>query len=221
MEVLEPATSVLSPLEARVLGCLLEKEMATPEIYPLSLNALVNACNQKNNRSPVMEMDEGAVELCLAGLRERRLASLFAGADARVPKYRQTLDTLHLLEGPERAWLAELLLRGPQTTAGLRANAERMTRMPELAEVEARLAGMAERGLTRKFPRQPGQKEARWVQLMTGEPALVDDEVTATARPMVQVTSATGELLQRIEQLTSRVEAVETELARLRAALGE
>jgi uncharacterized protein len=212
---------VLTPVEARILGCLMEKEMATPEIYPLSLNSLVNACNQKNNRSPVMEMDEGAVELGLSGLRERRLVSLFAGADARVPKYRQTLDTQHPLESPERAWLAELLLRGPQTTAGLRGNAERMTRSPDLSEMEGRLAVMAERGLVRKLPRQPGQKEARWVQLMTGELEVASGEETSPARKVVQVSTATGELLQRIEQLTVRLEAVEVELARLRAALGE
>src|ERR1035437_8290997 len=110
-----PLSPPLPPFEARVLGCLIEKEFATPEYYPLTLNSLVAACNQKSNRDPLLNVGASEVEAALESLRQRRLASIFAGADARVPKHQQTLDMVFPLEPAARAFLAELLLRGPQT----------------------------------------------------------------------------------------------------------
>ncbi|MDI1249340.1 MAG: DUF480 domain-containing protein, partial [Lacunisphaera sp.] len=133
----EPTPTILSALEARVLGCLIEKELTTPDVYPLTLNALVNACNQKSNRDPVMEVTAREVEAALEELRLKHLAILFSGADARVPKFKQKLDAVYPMATAARALLAELLLRGPQTLAGLRANSERMHAMPPPEEFEA------------------------------------------------------------------------------------
>jgi uncharacterized protein YceH (UPF0502 family) len=217
-----PDAPPLTPVEARILGCLLEKELATPDIYPLTLNALGNACNQRNNRAPLMEVEADVVGAGVAALRERHLVALFAGADARVPKYRQTLDTVHPLDPVGRSLVAELLLRGPQTAAGLRANGERMTAMPALAEVELRLTEMAERGLVVRLPRLPGQKEARWAQLMTGTAeASSVTETTDRGRSIQTVALAPLDLVHRVDELAARLENLEAELARLRQALGE
>src|SRR5581483_4511146 len=124
-----------------------------------------------NNRAPVISATATDVEAALTQLRQRRMVSIFAGADARVPKFRQTLDNAYPLDPAARAVIAELLLRGPQTTAAVRANAERLQPMPSLAEAEVMLSDMASRPagpLVRKLPRQPGQKEGRWAQLFTG-----------------------------------------------------
>ena len=211
----------LSSLAARVLGCLIEKEFATPDIYPLTLNALVNACNQKSNREPVMEVSAREVEVALDELRQQRFAVVFAGADARVPKYRQKIDeVLHPLEPEARAVLGELLLRGPQTAAGLRANAERLHAMPPATEFDlilAELAGRASGALVRKLPRQPGQKEARWVQLLTGEPAL---ESGGVAEPVTVTMTLPPEVERRLAALEAEVGQLRAELAELKRALG-
>jgi uncharacterized protein len=223
---------VLSPLEARVLGCLIEKEFTTPDVYPLTLNALVNACNQKNNRSPVLNVGEAEVKAAIDLLREKRLVTYFAGADTRVPKFRQKLEDVFPMDPDARALIAELLLRGPQTTAGLRGNAERMRPMPEVAELEERLSDLAGRpagALVRKLPRQPGQKEARWVQLLTGEPteAMVTgagglaSADSTRAEPLKVALTLPPETEARIHALETQVGQLREELARLRAALGE
>jgi uncharacterized protein YceH (UPF0502 family) len=221
----------LDILEARVLGCLIEKEATTPDLYPLSLNALVNACNQKNNRAPVMALGESEVEGALDRLRAKRLAMAFSGANARAIKYRHRFTELFPVEPLAQAMVAELMLRGAQTTAGLRANCERMVAVPDLAECEAALTYLAEKvePLTRKLPRQPGQKEARWVQLLTGEPSaeeLADAGATGSegAREPIKVAVAMTlppEAEMRLATLESEVAALKTELAKLRAALGE
>ncbi len=212
----------LSSLAARVLGCLIEKELATPDIYPLTLNALVNACNQKSNREPVMEASAREVEVAIEELRNQRLAVAFSGADARVVKYRQKLDdVLHPLEPVARALLGELLLRGPQTAAGLRGNTERLHAMPAAGELEAVLAELAARkngALVRKLPRQPGQKEARWVQLLTGEPAL---ESGSAAEPVTVTMTLPPEVERRLLALETEVGQLRAELAELRKSLGE
>lgn len=211
----------LSSLAARVLGCLIEKELATPDIYPLTLNALVNACNQKSNREPVMEVSAREVEVALDELRQQRLVAMFSGADARVAKYRQKIDeVLHPLEPEARAVLGELLLRGPQTAAGLRANTERLKPMPPAAEFDlilAELAGRASGALVRKLPRQPGQKEARWVQLLTGEPSL---ESGAVAEPVTVTMTLPPEVERRLSALETEVGQLRAELAELRKSLG-
>jgi uncharacterized protein YceH (UPF0502 family) len=213
--------SHLSLLEARLLGCLIEKEFCTPDLYPLTLNALVNACNQRNNRAPVMAVGTPEVEAALEGLRLKRYAALFSGADARVPKFRQTLDLVHPMEPAARALLAELLLRGPQTSAELRSRSERMVGMPDAVEVEAILNELSARpagAIVRLLPRQSGQKEARWVQLLTGEPAAVDSSGDA---PVTVAMVLPPEVERRLAALEGEVATLRQDLATLRAALGE
>ena len=221
--------SLIGPLEARVLGCLIEKEFTTPDLYPLTMNALVNACNQRNNRAPLLTAGEGEVRAAVDQLREKQLATLFSGADARVPKFRHKLDQVYPMEPVARALMAELLLRGPQTTAGLRGNAERMYAMPDLAEVEAVLVDLANRpsgALVRKLPRQPGQKEARWVQLLTGEPTEETTASTATggesgrAEPLKVALVLPAEAEARIARLEAEVAQLREDLAKLKSALG-
>lgn len=211
---------VLSPLEARILGCLIEKEFSTPDIYPLTLNALVNACNQRNNRAPVMAVAAPEAEAALESLRLKRYASLFAGADARVPKFRQTLDLVHPMEPLARALLAELLLRGPQTSAELRTRAERMRAVPDGEEVEACLNELGSRpagAIVRLLPRQSGQKEARWAQLLTGKPVAGDP----TPEPVTVAMVLPPEVERRLGALEAEVADLRGQLAALRAALGE
>jgi uncharacterized protein YceH (UPF0502 family) len=224
----------LSALEARVLGCLIEKELSTPEYYPLSLNALVNACNQKNNRDPVMLLSAREVEVTLDGMRARRLAGLFAGADARVPKYKHTLDLVVPMEVPDRAVLAELLLRGPQTGGELRGRCERMFAfggVDQVEEVLARLAARPAGAVVRHLPRQPGQKEARWAQLLTGEPTgaaepgSVRDSLAAAAepgapQPLTARITLPPEAEARFAALEAEVARLGAELAKLRQSLG-
>ena len=219
-----PAELPLSGLEARVLGCLIEKEFTTPDIYPLTLNSLINACNQRSNRSPILSIETRELEVALEQLRQRRLVTLFSGADARVAKFRQTLDNAYPVSAESRALLAELLLRGAQTAAGLRANSERMLALPDLPAVEDLLAELASRPgapLVRKLPRQPGQKEARWVQLLTGEPAIEEPEASAPAAPLTVRLTLPPEAEQRFAALEAEVARLNAELVRLRAALGE
>jgi uncharacterized protein YceH (UPF0502 family) len=218
------APAPLSPLAARVLGCLIEKELVTPDVYPLTLNALVNACNQKNNRDPVMSVTSRDVEIALEELRLQRLAVVFAGADARVAKYKQKIDAVYPMDVAGRAIMGELLLRGPQTSAGVRGNAERMCAMPDLAGIEAILADLAGRpsgALVRKLPRQPGQKEARWAQLLTGEPETSAAGSDASPSPVTVTVTLPAEVEARFAALDAEVKQLRDELARLRKSLGE
>jgi hypothetical protein len=206
----------LSGVAARALGCLIEKEFATPDIYPLTLNALTNACNQRSNREPVMALSEADVVAGLDELRVQRLAVIFTGADSRVPKYKHKLEQVFPMDDVSRALLCELLVRGPQTAASLRANSERLHRQPSAAEIEAILAELAERksgALVQKLPRQPGQKEARWVQLLTGAPAL-------QAEPETLVRPVPSDLERRVTELEELVRVLSADLAGLRSELG-
>ena len=217
-----PENPPLSALEVRVLGCLIEKEFTTPDIYPLSLNALVNACNQRNNRAPLLSVSAREVEAATDQLRQRRLVALFAGADARVPKFRQTLDTAYPLDPVARAILGELLLRGPQTTAGLRGNAERLQPMPDSAETELTLGELAARPagpLVRRLARQTGQKETRWAQLFSGEP-VVSNESSAALEPLTVALTLPPEVDRRLQFLEAEVAQLRSELNTLRQALG-
>jgi uncharacterized protein YceH (UPF0502 family) len=216
-----PLVPPLVPFEARVLGCLIEKEFATPEYYPLTLNSLVAACNQRSNRDPVLNVGASEVEAALAGLRERRLASVFAGADARVPKHKHTLDLIFPLDLVATALLAELLLRGPQTTASLRGNAERLHAMPDAIEIDAALAELEARpsgGLVQKLQRQPGQKEARWAQRLTGD---VPQTAGAESAPLTVSLALPPEAERRFAALEAEVGQLRAELVKLRQALGE
>jgi uncharacterized protein YceH (UPF0502 family) len=162
----------LTPVESRILGCLLEKERTTPETYPLTLNSLITACNQTTNRDPVTAYDERTVEEGIAGLRDKKLVTVVFGAGSRVQKYRQTLPEHFNLDRPDFAVMAVLLLRGPQTAGELRSRTERLFHFASLEELEACLDGLA-RGdspLINLLPQQPGQKERRYVQLFSADP---------------------------------------------------
>src|SRR4051812_7096821 len=162
----------LDAAEARVLGSLLEKEIATPEYYPLSLNALVNACNQKSNREPVVNFDEDTVEQALERLRDKGLTSRITGRDVRVPKYAHRLSETFNFGRREAAVMCVLMLRGPQTTGELRGRSERLYTFDDLEAVEATLNRLAEwqpEPLVKKLPRQPGFKEGRYAHLLSGD----------------------------------------------------
>jgi uncharacterized protein YceH (UPF0502 family) len=204
----------LTAAEVRVLGSLIEKQITTPDYYPLTLNALTNACNQLTNREPVVAYDENVVVEALDGLREKRLASHYAGAESRVAKYKHALKEAVLLTPAELALLCVLLLRGPQTLGELRTRGERMFRFDTLPEVEEALAALAARQpqpLVAKLPRQPGTKEARYAHLLSGPPALeVAAPGPAASTPPVAAPPA-----------PDRVAALEAEVAALRRELGE
>lgn len=209
----------LSPLEARVLGCLIEKELTTPEYYPLSLNALVNACNQKSNRQPVIAATHQDVEVALDGLRRLRLAGLFAGADARVPKFKQTVDLVYPMEKADRVVLCELLLRGPQTPGELRAHCERMHGFEGVGQIEEALERLAHRPagpLVTTLPRQPGQKEVRRAQTLTGEVTFEETSPETAAQP-----GAMAIQMRLPEEAESRIAALERDVSELRTLLEE
>jgi uncharacterized protein YceH (UPF0502 family) len=176
-------TIVLNEVEARVLGSLIEKDITTPEYYPLSLNALVNACNQKSSRDPVMTLDEEAVRLALRNLSDKRLAGPAGGADGRVTKYEHRMQEVFNFNRGEVAVLCVLLLRGPQTPGELRGRTERLHRFAELEDVQSTLQRLMQRDppLARMLQRQPGTKEARYMHLLSGdaEPALSIEEAHA------------------------------------------
>src|SRR5260370_12482926 len=162
---------VLNEMEARVLGALLEKEITTPDYYPLSLNALVNACNQKSNRDPVMNLQEEAVREGLRVLQDNSLARSVSAADSRVTKYEHRLQEAFNFDRREAAIFCELLLRGPQTPGELRSRAERMHHFDDLNEVQSALQRLMNRepALVKVLARQPGTKESRYVHLLSGD----------------------------------------------------
>jgi uncharacterized protein YceH (UPF0502 family) len=161
----------LTDVEVRVLGSLMEKDITTPDYYPLSLNALVNACNQKNNRDPVMTLEEDSVSHALATLQEKRLAGPASGADSRVTKYEHRLQEVFNFDRREIAILCVLLLRGPQTPGELRSRTERMFRFEALDDIVSTLDRLGRRQppLAAILPRQPGTKESRYLQLFSGD----------------------------------------------------
>src|SRR5579862_5211435 len=171
---------LLHPAEVRVLGSLLEKEITTPEYYPLSLNALVNACNQKSNRDPVVEFDAATVEQALESLRDKGLLLAITGAVSRVRKYSHRFAEKLNLGRRELAIVCELMLRGPQTLGELRTHSERMHPFDDLAEVEAVMERLPE--LIVKLPRRPGEKEVRYAHLLSGTPAIPEAREEATQR---------------------------------------
>jgi uncharacterized protein YceH (UPF0502 family) len=162
---------VLNDVEARVLGALVEKEITTPDYYPLSLNALVNACNQKSNRDPVMELNEEVVRNALYSLGEKRLAGPVSSADSRVTKYEHRTPEVFNFQRRETAVLCVLLLRGPQTPGELRGRTERLFAFEELADVQSTLQLLMQRepALVKMLPRQPGTKESRYAHLLSGD----------------------------------------------------
>ena len=162
---------VLNEMEARVLGALLEKEITTPDYYPLSLNSLVNACNQKSNRDPVMNLDEDSVRDALRTLHDNSLARSVSAADSRVTKYEHRLQEAFNFDRREAALFCELLLRGPQTPGELRTRAERMHQFDDLSEAQSALQRLMNREppLVKVLARQPGTKESRYIHLLSGD----------------------------------------------------
>lgn len=206
-------TPLLTQLEARVLGCLLEKEKTTPEYYPLTINALTNACNQKSNRRPVMLLEAETVREVADALREKKLVMMFHGADARVPKFKHTIQNVFQLEPGEIAILCELLVRGPQTPGELRGRCERMHRFPDAASVETTLQSLLDYPVTplvARMPRQPGQKEQRYAQLLSEPPPEETD--TSESQTVQSLASPTQERLDRLEQEVAELRQETTDL---------
>ena len=207
---------ILTELETRVLGSLIEKDITTPDYYPLSLNALVNACNQKNNRDPVMTLDETAVRDALASLQEKRLAGPASGADSRVTKFEHRLQEVFNFDRREIAVVCVLLLRGPQTPGELRSRTERMYHFEALEDVVSTLDRLAQRDppLARVLPRQPGTKESRYTHLFSGEPpeSAEDVYVARTPSPATAGANSTSERLAALEEEVSRLRQELTEV---------
>ncbi len=206
---------ILTEIETRVLGSLIEKDITTPDYYPLSLNALVNACNQKNNRDPVMSLDESLVRDALATLQEKRLAGPASGADSRVTKFEHRLQEVFNFDRREIAVVCVLLLRGPQTPGELRSRTDRMYHFEALEDVVATLDRLAQRepSLARVLPRQPGTKESRYSHLFSGEPPASAEDVYVARAPSP---ATAGEI-----SLSDRVGTLEDEVSRLRQDLCE
>ncbi len=213
------AADLLGPAEVRVLGSLIEKEITTPAYYPLTLNALTNACNQSSNRDPVFALDEAAVVRALDRLRDRKLAFLFSGADSRVPKYGHRCAEAFALPPDELAALCELMLRGPQTVGEVRGRASRMHAFASLAEAEGALEALvakAPRPLALKLPRQIGFKEARYAHLLGGPPAEGAPGTAPRLEPAVVAVRLENERLAKLE---AEVTDLRREIAELRQQL--
>jgi uncharacterized protein YceH (UPF0502 family) len=206
---------LLSDVETRVLGSLVEKDVTTPDYYPLSLNALVNACNQKNNRDPVMNLDEDTVRRALDTLQQKRLAGPTSSADSRVTKYEHRLQEAFNFTRGETAILCVLLLRGPQTPGELRGRTERMHRFEDLTEVQSTLQRLMQRDppLARVLPRQPGTKEARYKHLLSGDVEDLADVATAPTPASPQSNSAD---VNRMAGLEEQVASLHREFADLK-----
>lgn len=207
---------VLNPVEARVLGALVEKEATTPEYYPLSLNALVNACNQKNNRDPEMHLDDIEVRQALHRLEDHQLAGPVRGTESRVTKYEHRLQEVFNFTRGETAVLCVLLLRGPQTPGELRMRTERIHRFQELDDVLSALQRLMQREppLAAALPRQPGTKETRYAHLLSGE-----IDVSATIPQCEETSSATSNTQSRLESLENEVATLRHEIAELKQQL--
>jgi uncharacterized protein YceH (UPF0502 family) len=192
---------LLDDIEVRVLGSLMEKSMTTPEYYPLSLNALTNACNQKSNRDPVVTFDETTVVRALDSLREKQLAVL--SASSRVPKYAEVFAGTRNLVNREVALIMVLLLRGPQTVGELRGRTERAYKFEDLAEAEATLDELEESGYVTKLPRMAGRKESRYAHLLAGEVQV--EEAAPRLEPAAIVVRAENERITALEEEVQRL----------------
>jgi uncharacterized protein YceH (UPF0502 family) len=198
---------VLTDIETRVLGALVEKQISTPEYYPLTLNALTLACNQKNNRQPVTAYAENAVAQAVESLREKNLAYVYYGSTSRVPKYKHVMPEVLHTNAAETALMCVLMLRGPQTPGELRGNAARLYEFSGLDEVEQTLAGLITHDpdpLVARLPRQAGQKEVRFGHLLSGE-------IHVEALPEAPPLSARQTLEQKVDALAVELETLRRE----------
>jgi len=212
----------LSPIEARVIGCLIEKQITTPDQYPLSLNALVNACNQKSNRDPVMAADEATIQTTVDHLIRKHLVIERSGFGSRVPKYQHRLCNTEFgslkFTPQELALVCELLVRGPQTPGELRTRAARMASFSEVGQVETALEGLSSRAdgpFVMRLPREPGRRDSRYAHLFSGAvtiPAVTEEPVTGPAM-------ASAPALSRLERLEEEVRQLKEELQDIRARL--
>jgi uncharacterized protein len=215
----------LSAIEARIIGSLIEKQITTPDQYPLSLNALVNACNQKSNREPLMQLEEADVKWAVDALSRRHMVLEKSGFGSRVPKYQQIFCNTEFgslkFTPQETAIICELLLRGPQTPGELRARVPRMAELPDPAIIESLLDGLVNRpdgALVAQLPREAGRRDSRWAQLFEELPA-----ISATAEAPARDDSpaprpSAGDLAARVAALESEVAALRAELQALRRA---
>jgi uncharacterized protein len=217
----------LSPHEARVIGSLIEKQITTPEQYPLSLNALVLACNQKSNRDPVLELTVPAVQELIDALSRKHLVIEKSGFGSRVPKYQQRFCNTEFsalqFTPQERAILCELLLRGPQTPGELRSRASRMAPFSDVTEVETSLDNLAQDPAGPRvvqLPREPGRRDSRYAHLFSGEVHAVPGELGTSARAVEpSLETAPGALTERVSALEQQVRDLRAELAAVRASL--
>jgi uncharacterized protein len=211
----------LSLHESRVIGCLIEKEITTPEQYPLSLNALTNACNQKSNRVPVLNLDDATVQLIVDQLAKKRLVSEQSGYGNRVPKYQHlfcntTFGTLKFSR-QELGVVCELFLRGPQTPGELRSRASRLCPFGDVTEVETVLTGLAQREdgpYVTRLAREPGKRESRYAHLFSGDLAGTDE--TENRNPSTDFAESANPAGGRLDRLERRVGELESEVAELR-----
>ncbi len=197
----------LSALEARVIGCLIEKQITTPDQYPLSLNALVNACNQKSNRDPVMDVDEPTIQHIVDHLARKHFVIEKSGFGSRVPKYQHRFCNTEFgtlkLTPQELAIVCELLVRGPQTPGELRTRASRMAAFSEVGQVEAALEGLSTREdgpFVVRLPREPGRRDSRYAHLFSGAVTVPVVEEAAESAPSSSASAATPSRLDRLEE---------------------
>jgi uncharacterized protein len=213
----------LTPIEARVIGSLIEKAITTPDQYPLSLNALANACNQKSNRDPVLELDERTVQATIDGLARKHLIMERSGFGSRVPKYQHrfcntgfgTLEFAPI----QTAIICELLLRGPQTPGELRTRASRMAEVHDVSEIETALEQLAIRAdgpFVVRLPREPGRRDSRYAHLLSGE-IQIDESTLAAAIP---AESRGASSTERIDKLEALVAELRVELEELKNKIG-
>jgi uncharacterized protein YceH (UPF0502 family) len=214
----------LDPHEARVIGCLIEKQITTPDQYPLSLNALTNACNQKSNRDPVLALDEATVQQVVDGLSRRHMVMEKSGFGSRVSKYQQRFCNTEFsslqFTPQELAIVCELLLRGPQTPGELRSRASRMAEFSDVAQVEHALEALAQRAggaLVTRLPREPGRRESRYAHLLSGMAAVKAAAAAASAGMAAEPAAAAPADRSHAE----RIDALEEEVCALRAGLDD
>jgi len=207
----------LTEIEIRILGSLVEKQLTTPEYYPLTMHALIAACNQKSNRDPVVSYDEDIVTRALDDLREKNLVYLFYGSTSRVVKYKHMLPSVFELESPGVAVMCVMMLRGPQTPGELRGRSDRLYEFSGLGEVQETLDGLTRRDdpLVVKLERQHGQKEVRFAHLLSGE-AIIESLNTVRESP-----ASAGHSIERIEKLEQEVGQLSNELASFRERFDE
>ena len=211
----------LTDVEVRILGALIEKEATTPDVYPLSLNALTTACNQTSNRDPVMDLSEDQVKWAVNNLRQQSLVRAVQTSGSRVMKFRHLVDEKLSLDRPALAVMCVLMLRGAQTVGEIRTRTTRLAEFSGAGDVEVVLTHLVERGLAMQMPTRPGQREARYAQLLSGQPPAAEEREAAVERvdtgPLVGARPETD----RVAALEANVDRLERELTELRARFEE